>query len=50
MNQEYKMAKTVEEVIEVIEYFDEKRKTLPYDTDGVVIKVKFNLYEEIGYG
>ena len=50
VNQEYKTAKTVEEVIEVIEYFDEKRKTLPYDTDGVVIKVnEFNLYEEIGY-
>ncbi len=50
VNQEYQTAASIDEVIEIIEMFDEKRKKLTYDTDGVVIKVnEFNLYEEIGY-
>lgn len=50
VNQEYQTAASIDEVIEIIEMFDEKRKKLSYDTDGVVIKVnEFNLYEEIGY-
>ena len=30
---------SIEEVIEYIHFWDKKRKTLPYDTDGMVIKV-----------
>lgn len=42
--------KNIEEVIDFIEIYKEKRKTLPYETDGMVIKVnEFDLYEEIGY-
>lgn len=42
--------KTIEEVIEEINHFDNLRKTVPYDIDGVVIKVnELNLYDDIGY-
>ena len=33
------MCQTIDEVIETINYWDEKRHDLPYDTDGMVIKV-----------
>ncbi|HEY4799641.1 MAG TPA: NAD-dependent DNA ligase LigA, partial [Bacteroidia bacterium] len=42
--------KTIEEVFEFIDYWDEHRKNLPFDIDGVVIKV--NSYEQqkvLGY-
>lgn len=38
-----KKAGNIEEVFKFIEFWDEGRKTLPFDTDGVVIKV--NSYE-----
>ena len=42
--------KDIYEVIDFIEKYKELRKTLPYETDGMVIKVdEFNLYDEIGY-
>jgi len=45
-----KHCKDVEEVISYIEEMTEKRETLPYDIDGIVIKVnEFDLYERIGY-
>jgi len=41
---------SINEVIEYIKEFDEKRKKLDYATDGIVIKVnEFDLYDEIGY-
>ena len=41
---------TIEALIDDIHRYDGLRKTLPYDTDGVVIKInEFNLHEEIGY-
>ncbi len=41
---------TVQSLIEDIAHYDDLRKTLPYDTDGVVIKInEFNLHEKIGY-
>ena len=45
-----KLCKTIEEVMQFIEYWDVHRHNLPYETDGVVIKVN-NLYhqEELGY-
>lgn len=45
-----KLAKNLEEVFEFINYWDEHRHDLPYETDGVVIKVDdFNLQNELGY-
>jgi DNA ligase (NAD+) len=45
-----KLAKNLEEVFEFINYWDVHRHDLPYETDGVVIKVDdFNLQNELGY-
>jgi len=47
---EAKLAKSLEEVFEFIEYWDVHRHDLPYETDGVVIKVNdFHHQEELGY-
>ncbi len=41
---------TIDSLMHQIETYDEIRKTLAYDTDGVVIKVnEFNLYDMIGF-
>ncbi|WP_397445657.1 NAD-dependent DNA ligase LigA [Polaribacter sp. R77954] len=44
------LAKSIDEVFEFVNYWDAKRHDLPYETDGVVIKVN-NLQhqEELGY-
>lgn len=45
-----KLCKSVDEVIEFINHWDTARKSLPYDIDGVVIKVNsINLQRELGY-
>ena len=46
---EIKLAKNIDEVLEFIEYWDIHRHDLPYETDGVVVKVN-NLHqqEELG--
>ena len=50
VNPYYQKCETIEDVIKYIEYFKDKRKALPYETDGIVIKVdNLDLYEEIGY-
>ena len=50
VNPYYKKCSSIDEVIEYIEYFKDERKNLPYETDGIVIKVDdLDLYEEIGY-
>ncbi len=42
--------KTIDEAYEQIKYFDEIRHNLPYQTDGVVLKInELYLYDEIGY-
>ncbi|WP_281228839.1 NAD-dependent DNA ligase LigA [Flavobacterium aquiphilum] len=47
---EAKLAKSLDEVFEFIEYWDVHRHDLPYETDGVVIKVNdFHHQEELGY-
>ena len=47
---EAKLSKNLEEVFEFIEYWDVHRHELPYETDGVVIKVNdFRHQEELGY-
>ena len=45
-----KLAKSVDEVLEFVEYWDVHRHNLPYETDGVVIKVNsLQQQEELGY-
>ncbi len=47
---EAKLAKSLDEVFEYIHYWDIHRHQLPYETDGVVIKVNsFEHQEELGY-
>jgi len=47
---EAKLAKSLEEVFQYIDYWDEHRHNLPYETDGVVIKVnQFHYQDELGY-
>ena len=50
VNQEYRVCPSLDDVIKYIEEYTEKRKTLPYEIDGIVIKVNdLALYDEIGY-
>ncbi|MEQ8421282.1 MAG: NAD-dependent DNA ligase LigA [Arenibacter algicola] len=45
-----KLCKTTEEVLEFIDHWDKHRHELPYETDGVVIKVNsIQHQEELGY-
>ncbi|MFV5696293.1 NAD-dependent DNA ligase LigA [Flavobacterium sp. LB3P122] len=47
---EAKLARNLEEVFEFIDYWDTHRHTLPYETDGVVVKVNsFHYQDELGY-
>jgi DNA ligase (NAD+) len=47
---EAKLAKNLEEVFDYINYWDIHRHHLPYETDGVVIKVNnFHQQDELGY-
>lgn len=50
VNKEHKKCQNIEEVLEYIDRIEKIRPTLPYDIDGIVIKVnEFDKYEEIGY-
>lgn len=50
VNPHYRHCKDIEEVIAYLEEYKDKRQTLNYATDGVVIKVnEFELYDYIGY-
>ena len=45
-----KIANSIDEVIEFINYWDVHRHDLPYETDGVVVKVNnLNQQDELGY-
>ncbi len=45
-----KVAKNLDEVFEFIDYWESKRHDLPYETDGVVIKVNaIDFQKELGY-
>ncbi len=47
---ESKLANSLEEVFEFIDYWDIHRHNLPYETDGVVVKVNsFQHQEELGF-
>ena len=48
--QEAELATSTDAVMKYLEYWDEHRHDLPYETDGVVIKVNnLNQQEELGY-
>ena len=50
VNKEYRHCMNVEEVLAFIDEYALKRDSLPYDIDGIVIKVnEFDLYDKIGY-
>jgi DNA ligase (NAD+) len=45
-----RLVSSIDEVLQFIEYWDIERHNLPYETDGVVIKVNnFNQQEELGF-
>lgn len=45
-----KLVTSIDAVFEFIEFWDEKRRTLPYEIDGIVIKVnKFDQQQELGF-
>lgn len=49
-NKERRICNGVEEVLKYIEEYTEKRPSLPYDIDGIVIKVNdITQYKKIGY-
>jgi DNA ligase (NAD+) len=50
VNKEFRHCKDIKEVIDYVNEYTLKRDSLPYEIDGIVIKVnEFDLYEEIGY-
>lgn len=47
---ESKLARNIDEVFEFIEHWDKNRHNLPYETDGVVVKINnIHFQEELGY-
>jgi DNA ligase (NAD+) len=45
-----RLCKNIDEVIQFISYWESERKSLPYDTDGVVIKVNsLSQQQELGF-
>ena len=49
-NPERRLCNGIEEVLKYIDEYTEKRPTLPYDIDGIVIKVDdMALYDKLGY-
>ena len=45
-----KLAKNIDEVFKFIEHWDKNRHNLPYETDGVVVKINnIHYQEELGY-
>ncbi|MDY3974404.1 MAG: NAD-dependent DNA ligase LigA [Veillonella caviae] len=49
VNPHYTLCHTIDDVVERIAYWDEERHNLPYDTDGMVIKVNsFEDQEQLG--
>ena len=49
VNPNFKLCKNINDVIEYINYWSEHKKDLPYDIDGIVIKVNsYDTQEEVG--
>ena len=50
VNPNHKLAKNLDEVLEFIQKWEEKRDSLPYEIDGIVIKVdRIALQDELGF-
>ena len=50
VNPNFKLCKNIDDVIDYINYWTEHKKDLPYDIDGIVIKVNsYSTQEEVGY-
>ena len=50
VNKEYRHCKTIQEVLDYVNEITLKRESLPYEIDGIVIKVdEFILHDVIGY-
>ncbi|KXT29364.1 DNA ligase, NAD-dependent [Candidatus Phytoplasma oryzae] len=50
VNKYYKLVNSFEELLEKINYYEKIKKNLPYNNDGIVVKVnELNLYDNIGY-
>ncbi len=48
--QTIKICSSIDDIFDFLNYWDEKRHTLPYETDGVVIKVNSLVHQdELGY-
>lgn len=47
VNDQYRIAKNIDEVLEIVTEWEERRKALPYPTDGLVVKVNRRRYWEI---
>jgi len=49
VNPNFKLCKTIDEVVDYIMYWEEHKQGLPYEIDGIVIKVNsYSLQKEIG--
>ena len=47
---ESKFCKSIDDVLEFVNYWDEQRKSLPYEIDGVVVKVnEFDYQNQLGF-
>lgn len=50
INPEWRRCTSIEEVLDFVSYWTERRADLPYDIDGIVIKIDdINQQEELGY-
>ncbi len=50
INNNYKLCRNINEVSEYIKYWELNKKTLPYEVDGVVIKINnVNFQEQLGF-
>ncbi len=50
INNEYRVCQTIEDVIAYTKYWEENRNNLPYEIDGIVIKVnELKKYDNIGF-
>ena len=50
VNPNHKLAKSIEEVLKFIQHWEERRDSLPYEIDGIVIKVdRIALQDELGF-
>ena len=49
VNPNFKLCKTIDEVVDYVMYWEEHKQDLPYEIDGIVIKVNsYSIQEEIG--